>query len=160
MKFLRTIRFDQSDEHVFAVAAVDNEWALPGGFEFAGITADRLTGKTRQAFANGFLGVPSFGRSTFAATAEISDAEHDRVVDMLARHFVDRLGAPSADAARAAALGETRFVIDLCAENPINTVFTLRRVLDDGEIREEFRIITAPSKPLHARVWDVIEDDA
>lgn len=160
MKFLRAIRFDRSDDHVFDVAAPENEWALPGGFEFAGVTAERLTGKTRQAFANGFLGVPSFGRTTFAATAEITEAERDGVVDILARHFVDRLGAPSPEVAREAAADEVAFVLDLCAEEPINTVFTLRRVLDDGEVREEFRIITPPSEPLHARVWDVVEDDA
>jgi len=160
VKFLRTIRFDQSDDHVFEIAAAENEWALPGGFEFAGITADRLKGKVRQAFANGFLGVPSFGRSTFAATAEVTETERDRVVDILARRFVDHMGAPSDDAARAAAVAEMEFVTDLCAESPINTVFTLRRVLEDGDIREEFRTIAPPSDPLHARVWDVVEDDA
>ena len=161
MKFLRVIRFDESDEAVFENAAVPDEWAIPGGFAFSGIMAEQLVGKTRQAFANGFLGLPSFGRSTFATVGEMTEDEHEGVVDLLSAHFVAEYGAPDKDAATAAAGDETAFVIDLCADQPVNTVFTLRRVRDeDGEVREEFRIITPPSKPVHTRVWDVVEDDA
>lgn len=159
-RFLRVIRFDPSDDSVFERAAAANEWAVPGGFAFAGITPEALRGKTRQAFANGFLGLTSFGRSTFAATAEIGDGELEAVVEALAAHLRDHYGAPSQTAALEAARSEADFVLDLCAEQPINTVFTLRRVLEDGEIREEFRVISPPTKPLHARVWDVVEDDA
>ena len=42
----------------------------------------------------------------------------------------------------------------------MNTVFTVRRVLEDGQVREEFREITPPSEPRHARIWEVAEDDA
>jgi len=160
MKFLRVIRFDPSDAQVFETAAEPDEWAVPGGFAFAGITPEQLTGKTRQAFANGFLGLSSFGRATFAVTTEIGEEELGTIVEALAAHFVEHYGAPSLEAAREAASGEAGFVVDLCAEKPINTVFTLRRVLDDGEVREEFRVISPPSKPLHAKVWDVVDDDA
>ncbi|MGB7204344.1 MAG: DUF6505 family protein, partial [Anderseniella sp.] len=34
MKVLRTIRFDQSDDHVFALAAQPDEIALSGAFAF------------------------------------------------------------------------------------------------------------------------------
>lgn len=158
MRFLRVIRFDQSDDFVFERSAGSGEWALPGGFEFADITPDLLTGKTRQAFANGFLGIGSFGRATFAVTAEVSESEFDGIVTALADRFVEKFGAPSAAAALEAARAEADFIVDLCAEKPINTVFTLRRVLDEGEIREEFRVVTPPSKPLHAKVWDVVDD--
>ncbi len=160
MKFLRVIRFDGSDDHVFETAARPDEWALPGGFEFAGIEAGQITGKTRQAFANGFLGLPSFGRSTFATISEMTQDDYDGAIKVLSQQLVDFYRAPSEDEARSAARSEVDFVIDLCAQEPINTVFTLRRVLDDGEIREEFRIITPPSEPLHAKVWQVVEDDA
>ena len=161
MKFLRIIRFDGSDDYVFDAAARPDEWAMPGGFAFAGITPEHLVGKTRQAFTNGFLGVPSMGRSTFAVIADITEDQQQEVCDILTDHFVSALGAPDADTAQAAARDEIAFVADLCADQPINTVFTLRRVLDeDGEVREEFRIITPPSEPIHTRVWDVVEDDA
>ena len=35
----------------------------------------QLTGKTKQAFANGFLAVPSFGYSTLVSVATASDAD-------------------------------------------------------------------------------------
>ena len=35
MKLARTIRFDASDEHVFAHAAEEGEWAISGSFSFA-----------------------------------------------------------------------------------------------------------------------------
>ena len=59
-------------------------------------------------------------------------------------------------AATAAADEEIAFIADLCAQKPVNTVFTVYRRLDeDGNIREEFREITPPGETRHARVWDV-----
>ena len=160
MKLLRVIRFDNSDDHVFERVGQVDEWAISGGFEFADIEAADLVGKTRQAFANGFLGLPSFGRSTFAVVAEIEEDELEAVRHQLAAHFVERYGAPDLDAALAAARDELGFVAELCAAQPINTVFTVRRTLDDGGIREEFREIAPPSEPRHTRIWEVVEDDA
>jgi hypothetical protein len=162
MKFLKTIRFDTSDDNVFETAAAPDEWAVSGAFAFAQLARDEVTGKTRQAFANAFLGVGSFGRSTFASVAEISEAELESVERALARHFVARYGAPDEEAALPAARVETAFVADLCADALINTVFTVRRHFDaDGQIREEFRTIQAPSgQIMHSRIWDVVEDDA
>ncbi|MGI9414691.1 MAG: DUF6505 family protein [Hyphomicrobiales bacterium] len=160
MKFLRVIRFDRSDEHAFERAASPGEWAVTGGFEFADIAPADLIGKRRQAFANGFLGLPSFGRSTFATIGEMGEAEFGRVTTDLAQHFVDAYGAPDLEAALPVAREEMEFVLDLCAGKPVNAVFTVRRVLEDGQIREEFREIAPPSEPGHARIWEVVEDDA
>ncbi len=160
MKFLRVIRFDHSDDNVYDRPAQTDEWAVSGGFEFADIEREQLVGKTRQAFANGFLGVPSFGRSTFCMVADMTDAEHDALANQLARHFVDQYGAPEHGAALGAAEDELAFVCELCAAKPVNTVFTVRRVLEDGQLREEFREITPPGEPRHTRIWDVVEDEA
>lgn len=161
MKFLRTIRFDMSDDNVFDVAAPPEEWAVSGGSAFSGADPETLTGKTKQAFANGFLGIGSFGRSTFATVGEMTDEELAGLETTLARHFVEHYGAPDIEAALPAAREETAFILDLCKETLVNTVFTVRRFFDDGgEIREEFRTIQAPSdKPLHSRVWDVVSDE-
>ena len=43
-KFLRTIRFDASDDRVFARAAAAGEWAVSGAFAFA----EELAEKRRQ----------------------------------------------------------------------------------------------------------------
>jgi Family of unknown function (DUF6505) len=160
MKLLRSIRFDASDTHVYALAASPNEWAVPGGFEFAGDPAVARTGKVRQAFANGFLGLTSFGRSTFATVSEIMPDELAHAERALARHFVDAYGAPGLSAALPEAQAEIGFAIDLCQDIPINTVLTLRRVVDDGgQIREEFRTINAPTgEPQHARIWTITDE--
>ncbi len=162
MKLLRTIRFDGSDDYVFAEAAPTDEWAVSGGFAFATLNESALTGKVKQAFSNGFLGLPSFGRSTFVTVAEITDAERDHVAEMLAAHFVEVYGAPDVATAMPAALEEIAFVSELCEEALINTVFTVRRTFDDdGEIREAFRTIQPPTdKPLHSRIWEMVDDDA
>lgn len=162
MKFLKTIRFDTSDDHVFEAAAAPEEWAVSGAFVFAGRDADEVRkGKLRQAFANGFLSVESFGHSTFTTVAECGEEDLAGVERRLAQHFVDHYGAPGLEAALPAAREETQFVQDLCAESLINTVFTVRRRFDDGgEIREEFRTIKSPdARPVHTRIWNVVEED-
>jgi hypothetical protein len=159
MKFLRAIRFDASDLAVYDVAAGEREWVVSGAFAFAGLDAAQLSGKTRQAFANGFLSLPSFGHSTFATVATMSAPEHREIADVLAHHLRDGYGAPDAAAAAAAAAGEMAFIADLCAEKPVNCVFTVYRRLDEeGNIREAFREIVPPGAPRHARIWDVEED--
>ena len=162
MKLLRTIRFDASDERVYEIAAAPGEWAVSGAFAFADVGADALIGKTRQAFANGFLGVASFGRSTFARVAEANEADRAEIEQRLADHFVTRYGAPSREAALPAAREEVDFAAELAEGAPINTVFTVRRTrAPDGATKEEFRTIRPPAgEPMHARIWTVVDDDA
>ena len=162
MKFLKTIRFDMSDEHVFDQAAPPEDWAVSGAFAFAGLEEEAVRkGKTRQAFANGFLSAESFGHSTFTSVAECSDEDLAGIERSLARHFIERYGAPDEDAATPAAHEETQFVLDLCKDSLINTIFTVRRSFsDDGQIKEEFRTIKSPdANPVHTRIWNVVEDD-
>ncbi|MEL6226276.1 MAG: DUF6505 family protein [Pseudomonadota bacterium] len=161
MKGLRTIRFDMTDDAVFEVGAPEGEFAVSGITCFGGIQRDDLVGKTRQAFANSFWGLPSLGRSTFASVGECRDADIDRAVDAMVAHFRSTLGAPDDGSAKAAAEAEIAFACDLCVNVPINTVFTLRRTLNAaGEIEEEFRQIKPPSggEPLHSKIWSVEPD--
>jgi hypothetical protein len=162
VKLLRTIRFDSSDDRVYEHAATAGEWAVSGVFAFSGLDETQLVGKTRQAFANGFLGVASFGRSTFVTVAEASEADRDEVAYRLALHFVEHYGAPDVEAALPAAEAEVAFARELAEGAPINTVLTLRRIRDaSGEIREELRKIRPPAaEPLHARIWTSEPDDA
>jgi hypothetical protein len=94
MKLLKTVRFDASDERVFDVAAAPDEWAVSGAFAFAGAAPNSLTGKSRPAFANGFLGLASFGRSTFATVANATAADLGEIEQALTRHFVSACRAP------------------------------------------------------------------
>lgn len=154
-KLLRTIRFDDSDTRVFDLAAEAGEWAVSGAFQFGAVEPQDMKGKLKQAFANGFLGIQSFGRSTFATVGEVSDAELAEIERRLAEHFVFRYGAPSIAAAMPVADDEIAFALDLCRDTPINTVFAVRRSHDEkGGIKEEFRRIAAPTgERNHARIW-------
>ena len=146
---------------VYAVAAAPEEWAVSGAFAFADLEADALTGKTRQAFANGFLGVESFGRSTFVTVSDATARDRDDIVLRMAHHFVEVYGAPDVEAALPAAEAEVGFAQSLADGQPINTVLTVRRVRgDDGVIREEFRTIRPPTgEPLHTRIWTIENDE-
>jgi Family of unknown function (DUF6505) len=162
MKLLKTIRFDASDERVFDLAAAPEEWAVSGAFAFAGAAPNSLTGKSQQAFANGFLGLRSLGRSTFATVADATAADLGQIEQVLTGHFISACGAPDEAAARFSAADETSFIRDLCRDVPINTVFTVRRTWDaQGQIKEEFRTIRPPTgEPLHAKIWTVVDDEA
>lgn len=160
MKFLKTIHFDQSDMHVFPKPAESDEWAVSGGFSFSDMDEEDLQGKWKQAFSNGFFSIESFGHATFTQVVFMELDELHALTEALAQYFVQRFGAPSVDEARPVAAAEIDFVMKLCEDVPINSVFTVRRFFDDaGEIREEFRIVDAPGEKPHARVWDVVEDE-
>lgn len=162
MKFLKTIRFDSSDENVFERSAGEDEWAISGGFVFSGLAEDDVKkGKVRQAFANGFLSTESYGHSTFTSVADCTEEELASIAEGLAGHFVENYGAPDIKEALPFAQDEVRFVVDLCKDSLINTIFTVRRSFgDDGQIKEEFRTIKSPdARPVHTRIWSVEEAD-
>jgi hypothetical protein len=157
MFFPRTIRLDNSDLQVFAKAAGPGEWAISGAFAFADDDAAALTGRRRQAFANGFLGTGSFGWSTFACVAPISPAEFDGVVTAIADHFVAAYGAPGRAAALPQARVEAAFARGLC-DHPEGTLLAVSRALTEDGIVERFRTVKAPSSDLHTRIWEIVED--
>jgi len=152
VKLLRTIRFDATDEKVFERAAGPDELAVPCAFLFANAPPETITGKRRQAFASGFLGLESFGFATFACIAEVADGEFKRAVDLLAYRLFAELGAPDLAAARAAAKEEVTFAAGLCA-HPVNTVIAVARNMSEEGVREKFRVIAPPREKDHAKVW-------
>jgi hypothetical protein len=141
MRLARTIRFDRSDENVFERPAEEGEWAVSGAFEFSNWTEADLVGQRRQAFANGWLGLGTFGRSTFVAVAEISRAEYAAAVETLARHFVERYGAPSPEAARPVAEEELGDMRAMCEDHDPNTLLIVARELVPAGVSEAFRAI-------------------
>ena len=95
MHLARAIHFDESDMNVFHSPARTGEWAVSGGFEFSNWSEAELTGKARQAFANGWLGIETWGRVTFVPVTRIEAPELELLTDRLAQHFVDVYGAAS-----------------------------------------------------------------
>lgn len=141
MKLARAIHFDESDMNVFANPARTGEWCISGGFEFSNWTEADLTGKARQAFANGWFGLETSGRVTFVAVTALEQAERETLIDLLAQHFVTYYGAPSVDAARPVAEEEIAQMIDLCEDHDPNTLLTVARELTEAGVREAYRTI-------------------
>ncbi|AML52009.1 DUF6505 family protein [Falsihalocynthiibacter arcticus] len=148
MKLARAIHFDESDTRVFHNPARTGEWCISGGFEFSNWSDADLTGKARQAFANGWMGCETFGRVSFVAVTQIELAERDALADLLAQHFVDIYGAPSLEAARNVALEELSQMTDLCDEHDPNTLLTVARDLTEAGVRESYRVIEAQAAGL------------
>ena len=140
-KLARTIRFDESDENVFSRPAEAGEWAIPGGFEFSNWSEADLTGKGRQAFANGWLSLEGFGRATFVAVAQVEETEIASLTTRLAEHFVALYGAPDVDAAMGTARDEIAYMEELCEDHEPNTLLVVQRELTESGVRESFRAI-------------------
>lgn len=141
MKLARVVHLDESDRMVFFNPAQTGEWAISGGFEFSNWSEGDLTGKARQAFANGWLGIGSFGRATLVAVAQIDRAEYAALEQALAQHFVTIYGAPSLEAALPVATEEIGHMADLCAEHDANTLLNVQRDLTDAGVREVYRAV-------------------
>lgn len=146
----RTIRLDDSDLNVFDMPAEIGEWAISGAFEFSNWTDAELTGKARQAFAHGWLGLETFGRASIVAVTPATDAELARLADALARHFVERYGAPGLEAARPVALEEIDQMRALCEDQPANTLILVERSLEAVGVRERFRPVKSPEASLES----------
>lgn len=138
MKLARAIHLDESDRNVFFSPARTGEWAISGGFEFSNWTEADLVGKARQAFANGWLGLETFGRVTFVAVTSIEEAERAALETALAEHFVAVYGAPSLEAARGVAADEIAQMIELCEDHDPNTLLSVSRELTEAGVRERY----------------------
>ena len=160
MKLLRTIRLDPSDTFVFHRAAEPGEWAVCGTFVFWDTDPSTLEGKARAQFRAGFLGLETLGWSTLVQVVEATEDDRAAEVETLARQLCDHFGAPNLEQARAAAVQEVAFAASLC-DHPIDTLIALHRSAQDGEIREQFRILRPHGgpKPLRAFSFLVVEDE-
>jgi hypothetical protein len=140
LKLPRTIRLDPSDTFVYPRAAEPGEWAVSGAFLFFGADAAKLSGKEKQAFRAGFLGIDSFGWSTLVVVTEATAEEHAAAISRLAEQLVVRCGAPDIETARAAAEEEIAFAQSLC-DHPPNTLVGVHRTSEGAGVREAFRTL-------------------
>ena len=146
MKLPRIIRLDASDTLIFDTPAEPGEWAVPGGFEFWDEDPAAMSGRRRQAFRGGFLGLGSFGWSTLVEVAEATPDQREAALAALAAHILARHGAPDEAAARAAAEEEIAFAESLCNHAP-GTIIALTRSIEDGAQRERFRTLHLRDTP-------------
>jgi len=159
MKLARTIRFDPSDINIFPLAAEEGEWALTGSFTFHHLGSGDIKGKVRQAFANGFLGIRSFGYSTFVTVARASPADQEAIRQMLITRFMEDFGAPSPEAAGAAADEEIAFMAELCAGHKTGTLLTILREMTPDGIREQFRHLAKAESCAEQKIWTIVDED-
>jgi hypothetical protein len=156
MKLLRTIRLDPSDTFIFPAAAEPGEWAVPGAFAFFGADLAALVGKERSAFRSGFLGVDSLAWSTLVQIVDATPDDRAAAIELLAQRLLDRLGAPDRVAARKAAREEIDFAASLC-NHPADTLIAMRRIDEDGAIRESFRTLHPRRLPQPVRAFSFHE---
>jgi len=158
-KFARTVRLDASDAFSFAEPARPGEWAVSGAFAFADADAETLEGKQRLAFAHGFLGLETFGRSTFVSVSTATEAALAELVERLAEHFVARYGAPDVEAARPVAADEISFMRELCAEHPPGCLLAVERDFGPDGVVERFRVVRRPDPMANGKIWDIVAED-
>ncbi len=158
MKFLRTIRLDDSDRQVYEPAAEPGELAVPGSFAFLDLDPEQLTGKRLQAFKSGFLGTSTFGWSTLVQIDEIDDDEFQQVIDRLAMHFMDHYGAPHIAAALPAAGEEAEYAVAIC-EYDVHTLLAIEREFSEEGIVESLKVVK-PNAAIHEnlKLWAVEPD--
>lgn len=158
MKFPRCIRLDNSDVTVFHNPAEPGEWAVPGGFAFAGHDPADFDHKEKLAFQSGWLGTESFGRASLVEVAEIDEAAFAQVVERLARHFVEAFGAPDLAAALPAAREEADYAATLC-DHKEHTLLVVERELTEDGVAERFRLVRPERAKDHTRIWEIVPEE-
>ncbi|ABI56639.1 DUF6505 family protein [Alkalilimnicola ehrlichii MLHE-1] len=161
-KLIRTFRVDDTDDHVYPVAARVGEWAVPGAFVFRFAEQDPATwtGGHRQAFLTGFLGTETFGWSTLVVVAEIDEAGYKTVIERLAHYLVAVYGAPGLEAALPYAREEVAYAASLC-EHPVNTVLAVQRESSPDGIQENYRTLREQAnwEGEGVRIWKPVPTD-
>ncbi|MEQ8602453.1 MAG: DUF6505 family protein [Marivibrio sp.] len=156
---LRVIRLDESDAHIFETPAGPGEIAAPGGFAFADADPAALSGRDLIAFGQTFLGLESFGRATLVQAARADAAEVEAAARALARHFVDRYGAPDLESALPVARDELAYAESLCADAEPGQLLAIEREFGEDGVIERVRAIKRPDAMDHGRVWTLIPDE-
>lgn len=128
MKFLKAVRLDSSDTLLFAQegAAQDGEWLVSGGYAVCDPTGATHRRPNCHCLTS-FIGAVSHGRCSIAEIVEIDIVEYHDVIERLVRHFMDGLGAPTLEAARAVAEEEAAYTADLCESFSPEVWITVKR---------------------------------
>lgn len=158
MKLAKTIQLDVSDSHVFERPAEAGEWAITGTFTFVDSDPATWSNKQQLAFRAAWLGIGSFGYSTFVQVADISTDAYEQAVQALALYLAEFHNAPSGEAAARAARQEIDDMITLC-DHPPGTLLAIERAIADDNITEKTSVLAPPREAGHAKIWAIVEDD-
>jgi hypothetical protein len=140
MKFLKAVRLDDTDSRVFGAtgAATEAEWVVSGGYAVSGPATGRRGPLTHRD--NTFIGVTSHGRCSIAEVCEIDAATYRGLIEQLAAYFLNDLGAPSPEAARAAAEDECAYSADLCESFSSEVWITVKREETADGVGERYSV--------------------
>ena len=140
MRFLRAVRLDDSDARVLAQdgAAEDGEWVVSGGYAVCDLARGHRAPHCHCDST--FVAAGSGKRCTIAEVVEIEKAEYERVKAVFARYLLDCFGAPSLEAAQAAAEDECGYTADLAAGFPPDVWITVRREPSSDGVGEHYSV--------------------
>jgi len=140
MRFLRAVRLDESDARVLSEegAAQDGEWLVSGGYAVCDLARGHRT--ARCHCDSTFVAAGSGRRCTIAEVVEIEASEYERVKALLVQYFLETLGAPSLEAATAAAEDECAYTADLAAGFPPEVWITVKREPSADGVGERYSV--------------------
>jgi len=138
-KLLRSVRLDDSDEHVFRScgAAAEGEWVVSGGFAVCDFDSAPKCDPACHCESS-FVALGSRRRCSIAEVTEATDADMEEQIEALAWHLVKAWSAPSWEAARAVAEEEVRHTAEVCETLAPEVWITVKRARHaEGEALEE-----------------------
>lgn len=141
MRFLKAVRLDDSDDRILAGeggAATDGEWLVSGGYAVCDLARGHRTPCCHCDTT--FIAVAALRRCTVAEVAEIDEPTYQQIKQALARHFLEGLGAPSREAAAAAAEDECAYTAELAAGFPADVWITVKREPTEDGVGERYSV--------------------
>mgnify|MGYP001234380533 CR=1 FL=1 len=157
MKLAKCFQLDASDTNVFERPAEVGEWAITGTFAFVDSDPSDWSRKQQLIFRTAWLGIASFGHSTFVQATDISTQEFERALQTLAVYLVEEFNAPSQEAATLAARQEIDDMSTLC-DHPPGTLLAIERSFTKDSITEKTRVLIPSDKPAQSKIWTIVED--
>jgi hypothetical protein len=141
MRFLKAVRLDDSDDRILADeggAAADGEWVVSGGYAVCDLAYGHRTPHCHCDST--FIAAGTSRRCTIAEVTDIEDAAYEQLKQALARHFLEALGAPTPEAAAAAAEDECAYTADLAEGFPAEVWITVKREPTADGVGERYSV--------------------
>ena len=141
MKFLKAVRLDDSDARIYATeggAAEDGVWVVSGGDAVCDLAQGHRAAPCHCDST--FIAAGTRRRCTLAEVAEIDETAYALVRQVLTRHFLEELGAPTAEAAGAAAEDECAYTADLAEGFPADVWITVKREATEDGVGERYSV--------------------
>ncbi len=132
-KFLRAVRLDDSDDHLYQAhgAASEGEWLVSGGYSACDAeNAPRCD--PRCHCESSFVALASRRRCSIAEVVEVSDEDLAARTEELAWFLLKGWGAPSWEAALAVAEDEVRHTAEVCETLSPEVWISVKRTAREG----------------------------